>query len=94
MSATRSGWLVAPWLLPQAPYCTKGQWAFCFGECMMTVTMPMELQIIRALEFIRLGAGGHFSLEASEIMLADLAATSRKRPFRTASSAVSTGHSL
>jgi hypothetical protein len=35
--------------------------------------MPMELQIIRAQEFIRLGPKGHFDLKASKAALAELA---------------------
>jgi len=41
--------------------------------------MPMELQIIRAQEFIRLGAKGHFNLKASKDVLAQLAAACCKR---------------
>ncbi len=41
--------------------------------------MPLELQIIRANEFIRLGAQGHFDLTASKAALAELAAACRKR---------------
>lgn len=41
--------------------------------------MPMELQLIRAQEFIRLGAHGHFDLEASKVALAQLAAACWKR---------------
>jgi hypothetical protein len=41
--------------------------------------MPMELQIIRAQEFIRLGAKGHFDLKASKAVLAQLAAACCKR---------------
>ena len=39
----------------------------------------MELQIIRAQEFIRLGAQGKFDLKASKAVLAQLAAACRKR---------------
>lgn len=39
----------------------------------------MELQIIRAREFIRLGAQGRFDLEASKAVLAQLAAACCKR---------------
>ena len=39
----------------------------------------MELQIIRAQEFIRLGAKGHFDLKASKAVLAQLAAACCKR---------------
>ncbi len=41
--------------------------------------MPQELQIIRASEFIRLGAQGHFDLAASKAALADLATLCRQR---------------
>lgn len=41
--------------------------------------MPLELQIIRAAEFIRLGAQGHFDLAASKAALAHLAGACRKR---------------
>ena len=41
--------------------------------------MPQELQIIRASEFIRFGAQGHFDLPASKAALAELAAVCRKR---------------
>jgi hypothetical protein len=41
--------------------------------------MPMELQIIRAREFIRLGAKGLFDLEASKTVLAQLAEACCKR---------------
>lgn len=41
--------------------------------------MPTELQIIRAQEFIRLGAHGHFDLEASKEVLKQLAAACGKR---------------
>jgi hypothetical protein len=41
--------------------------------------MPTELQIIRAREFIRLGAHGHFDLEASKAALMQLAAACGKR---------------
>ncbi len=41
--------------------------------------MPQELQIIRASEFIRLGAQGYFDLAASKAALADLATACRKR---------------
>lgn len=41
--------------------------------------MPQELQIIRASEFIRMGAQGHFDLPASKAALAELAAACRKR---------------
>jgi len=41
--------------------------------------MPMELQIIRAQEFIRLGAKGHFDLKASKAVLAQLAGACCKR---------------
>src|SRR5271169_3084337 len=41
--------------------------------------MPMELQIIRAQEFIRLGAHGKFDLKASKSVLAELAGACCKR---------------
>jgi hypothetical protein len=41
--------------------------------------MPQELQIIRASEFIRFGAHGHFDLAASKVALAELARACRKR---------------
>ena len=41
--------------------------------------MPLELQIIRATDFIRLGAHGHFDLAASKAALAELAHACRKR---------------
>lgn len=41
--------------------------------------MPIELQIIRAQEFIRVGAHGHFDLAASKAVLAQLATACRKR---------------
>src|SRR5271169_5666964 len=41
--------------------------------------MPIELEIIRAQEFIRLGARGHFDLKASKAVLAVLAGACRKR---------------
>lgn len=41
--------------------------------------MPMELQIIRAQEFIRLGPQGHFDLKASKAVLAELARACCKR---------------
>ena len=41
--------------------------------------MPLELQIIRASEFIRMGAQGHFDLRASKAALADLARACQKR---------------
>ena len=41
--------------------------------------MPVELQIIRAREFIRLGAHGKYDLKASKAALADLAAACCKR---------------
>ena len=41
--------------------------------------MPQELQIIRASEFIRFGAHGHFDLAASKAALAELAGVCRKR---------------
>jgi hypothetical protein len=41
--------------------------------------MPLELQVIRASDFIRLGAEGHFDPVASKVVLAELAAACRKR---------------
>ena len=41
--------------------------------------MPLELQIIRASEFVRLGAHGYFDLAASKAALALLARACRKR---------------
>jgi hypothetical protein len=41
--------------------------------------MPQELQIIRASEFIRLSAQGHFDLAASKAALAELAGVCRKQ---------------
>ena len=41
--------------------------------------MPIELQIIRAQEFIRVSAEGHFDLEASQAVLKQLATACRKR---------------
>jgi hypothetical protein len=41
--------------------------------------MPLELQIIRAAEFIRLSASDHFDLAASKAALANLADACRKR---------------
>jgi len=41
--------------------------------------MPLELQIIRAAEFVRLGAEGYFDLAASKAALAKLAGACRKR---------------
>jgi len=41
--------------------------------------MSLELQIIRASEFIRLGAQGHFDLAASQAALTELAGACRKR---------------
>jgi hypothetical protein len=41
--------------------------------------MSLELHIIRASEFIRLGAQGHFDLASSKTALADLALACRKR---------------
>lgn len=44
----------------------------------------MELQVIRAQEFIRLGATGHFDLAASKAVLAQLAAACWKRDINQA----------
>jgi hypothetical protein len=41
--------------------------------------MPLELQIIRAREFVRLGARGHLDFESSKRALQDLAMACRKR---------------
>src|SRR5215472_2057774 len=41
--------------------------------------MSLELHIIRASEFIRVGAQGHFDLPSSKTALADLALACRKR---------------
>jgi len=41
--------------------------------------VPQELQIIRASEFIRFGAHGHFDLPASKAALAEIAGMCRKR---------------
>jgi|GEM_PF-154021 sulfatase modifying factor 1 len=41
--------------------------------------MPMELQIIRAQEFIRLGPHGRFDMKASKAVLAELGRACRKR---------------
>jgi hypothetical protein len=41
--------------------------------------MPFQLEIIRATEFVRLGAEGHFDLAASKEALATLAKSCQKR---------------
>jgi hypothetical protein len=41
--------------------------------------MPFQLEIIRATEFVRVGAEGHFDLPASKEALATLANSCRKR---------------
>ena len=41
--------------------------------------MPLELHIIRASEFIRISAHGHFDLAASKAALAELVRGCRKR---------------
>src|SRR3974377_1438005 len=41
--------------------------------------MPQELHIIRASEFIRMGAQGHFDLAPSKAPLSELASACRKR---------------
>lgn len=41
--------------------------------------MPLELQIIRPNDFVRLGAKGHFDLAASKQVLKELAGACRKR---------------
>ena len=46
--------------------------------------MPIELQIIRAHEFIRLSAGGSFDLPASKAVLAELAHACHQRGIKHA----------
>src|SRR5262245_36393760 len=46
--------------------------------------MPQELQIIRASEFVRMSAQGHFDLPASKAALAELASACRKRGIKHA----------
>jgi hypothetical protein len=46
--------------------------------------MPIELQIIRAREFVRLGAHGHFDLKISKAVLAELARACCKRGIKQA----------
>jgi len=41
--------------------------------------MPQEIQIIRASEFVRLGAHGYFDLASSKAALAELVSACRKR---------------
>jgi len=41
--------------------------------------MPLELQLIRANEFIRVNAEGHFDLDTSKLALAKIARACRKR---------------
>ena len=41
--------------------------------------MPLDLQLIRASEFVRLGARGHLDFQASKQALAELAHACRKR---------------
>jgi hypothetical protein len=41
--------------------------------------MPLELQVIKASDFIRLGSEGHFDLAVSKVVLAELVAACRKR---------------
>jgi hypothetical protein len=41
--------------------------------------MPLELQVIRASDFVRLSAEGHFDLAASKAVLAELAGACHKR---------------
>jgi hypothetical protein len=41
--------------------------------------MPLELQVIRASDFLRLGPEGHFDLESSKAVLVELAAACHKR---------------
>jgi len=45
----------------------------------LELVMPLELHIIRAHEFIQMGAHGHFDLPASKLALAQLARACRKR---------------
>ena len=73
------------------PRCSRRAWARC-AKCKnpsrraapvesgaALELMPMELQIIRAQEFIRLGAHGRIDLKASKEILAKLAAACWKR---------------
>jgi hypothetical protein len=46
--------------------------------------MPLELEIIRATEFVRVGAKGEFDLRASKAALATLAAACRRRGLHSA----------
>lgn len=41
--------------------------------------MPLDLELIRASEFIRLGAHGYFDLKASKVALAEIARACHKR---------------
>src|SRR5215469_11310170 len=41
--------------------------------------MPIELQIIRACDFVRAGAHGHFDFASSKLALAELASACQKR---------------
>ena len=45
--------------------------------------MPLELHIIRASEFIRISAHGHFDLAASKAALAELVRGCRKQRMDT-----------
>jgi hypothetical protein len=54
------------------------------GQGNFIFTMPTELQIIRAREFIRLGATGHFDLTASKTVLAQLATACWRRGIKQA----------
>ncbi len=46
--------------------------------------MPIELQIIRASEFVRLGAHGHLNFEGSKELLKSLSQACRKRAIHQA----------
>lgn len=46
--------------------------------------MPLKLEIIRATEFVRIGAEGHFDLPASKEALLTVAAACRKRGIQLA----------
>jgi len=68
-----------PWRAPQeGPTAAIGRRPVS-GAPVLLIHMPLELQIIRASEFIRLGAHGHFDLAASKAALAVLARACRKR---------------
>jgi uncharacterized SAM-dependent methyltransferase len=55
--------------------------------------MPVELQIIRACEFIRMGAHGEFDFEKTRGLLADLARACRKRGIHRALIDIRKAHS-